>query len=108
MEECCIVHLTIVDSLHLRLIEPLDALAILPKAVLKFVLLWYNVRSESMLFSLEPVALVAPLISPGINSEAMFLIILILALIHAAVVPDVDAHAFHVIVEPFALVLATI
>jgi len=108
VEESCVVHLPIVDSLDLSLVEPLNAFTVFPKAILQFVLLWHNVCAKSVLLSLEPVAFVATLVGPCVYSKAMFLIVLILTLIHAPIVPDIDAHSLHVVVKPLALILATI
>mmetsp|Transcript_16812 Transcript_16812/g.21278 ORF Transcript_16812/g.21278 Transcript_16812/m.21278 type:complete len:331 (-) Transcript_16812:150-1142(-) len=108
MEESGVVHLAVVDSLHLRLIEPFNALAVLPQAILHLVVFGHDVGAEPVLLALVPVALVAALIGPGIDAETMLFVVFVLALVHSTIVPDVNAHALHVVVQPLALILATI
>jgi hypothetical protein len=103
-EEGGVVELEIIDGGHLDLVEPLDALAVLPKPVLNFVVFRNKVGADAVLLAFEPVSLIATSISPGVNAEAMFFVILVLALVHSSVVPQVDAHALHVVFEPLALV----
>ena len=108
MEECLVAHLHVVNGLHLGLIEPFYALAILPQAELHFIVSWHDVGAQAMLFTLVPVAFIASLVSPGIDAESMLLVVLVLSTVLSAIVPDVDAHALHIIVQPFTLVLASI
>lgn len=108
MEECCIVHLQLIDGLHLSFVEPFDALTVLPKAELHFIVLGHDIGAQPVLLALVPVALVAALVGPRVDAESVLLIVLVLALVHPAIVPNVNAHAFHVIVQPFALVASAI
>ena len=108
MEESGVIHLHVIDCLHLGLIEPLDTLAILPQSILYFVVLGHHICAKTMLLAFVPVALVAPLVCPLVNAEAMLLVILVLASILTAIIPNVDSHALHVIVQPLTLVLTAI
>lgn len=108
VEEAAVVQLKVGNCLHLGLVEPLNALAVFPQAVLYFIVLGHHVRSQPMLLAFVPVAFVAALISPRVDAEPVLLIILVLTLVHAPVVPNVDAHAFHVIFEPLALVAPSV
>lgn len=108
MEETRVVHLPVIDRLYLSLIEPLDTLAILPKAVLNFVVLWNDVGAQTVLLALVPIALVAALVSPCVDTESVLLVVFVLASVHTSIIPDVDAHTLHVVIEPLALILATI
>lgn len=78
MEERCVVHLAIIDRLHLRFVEPFDALSVLPQPILHLVVFWDDIGAEAMLLTLEPVALVAACISPGVDSKAVFLVVFVL------------------------------
>ena len=108
MEERRIVHLHIVDRLYLGLVEPLNALAVLPQAELDLVVFGDDIGAESVLFAFVPVAFIAALISPRVDPKAVLFVIFVLAAVHSSVVPDVNSHALHVIVEPFSLVLAAV
>ena len=108
MEEAGVVKLQVVDGLHLRLVEPLNALAVFPKPVLHLVVLRDHVGAQSVLLASEPESFVAAAVRPRVDAEAVLLVVLVLSLVHAAVVPDVDAHAFHVVVEPLAFVATAV
>lgn len=108
LEEALVVELSGIDGIDLALVEPFDALAVLPQPILDLIVLGNEIGAQAMLLALVPEALVASSIRPSVNSEAVLLIVLVLALIHPAIVPDVDAHALHVVVEPLALVFAAI
>ena len=108
MEEGCVVHLEIVDSLHLSLVKPFDTLAVFPEAKLYFVVFGHHVSAEAVLLSLVPEAFVATLVSPRVNAESMLLVVFVLSSIHPSVIPDVNAHSFHVVVEPLSLVLTAV
>ena len=108
MEEGCVVHLQIVDSLHLSLVEPFDTLAVFPEAELYFVVFWHNVSAKAVLLSLVPEAFVAALVSPRVNAESVLFVVFVLSAIHPSIVPDVNAHSFHIVVEPLSLVLTAV
>ena len=108
MEECSVVELEIVDGLHLRLIEPLNAFSIFPQTKFDFVVLGYNIGADTVLLALVPVPFIASPVCPSINSKSMFLVVFVLALVHSSVVPDVNAHAFHVVVKPLTLIASSI
>ena len=108
MKERLVAHLHIVNSLHLCLIKPFYALAILPEPEFDFVVARDDVRAEAVLLALVPVALVAPLVRPCVDAEAVLLVILVLAAVLSPIVPNVDAHALHIIVQPLALILAPV
>lgn len=108
MEEGRVVHLGVVNRLHLRLVEPLNTFAVLPETKLDFVVFRDDVGSQAVLLALVPEAFIASLIGPSVYSEPMLLVVLVLTPVHAAIVPDVYPHALHVVVEPLALILAPV
>ena len=108
MEERLVAHLHVVNGLNLCLVEPLDALSVLPEAELGFVVAGHDVGPQAVLLALVPVALITSLISPCIDTKAVLLVILVLTAKQSPVRPTLDAHAFHFTVQPFALVFAPI
>lgn len=108
VEKCRIVKLEVVDCGQLDLIKPLNSLAVLPKSMLRFVVLRNDVSADAVLLAFVPVALIAAAISPGVDTEPMLFIIFVLTLVHATIVPDVNAHSFHVVLVPFTFVTTTV
>jgi len=88
-------------------IEPLDAFAFFPEAKLGS-LVGDGVLTESVLFSLAPVARVHAPIRPRVNAKAVLLIVFVLAFVASAVLPGVHTHSVHVVVDPLALVLSAV
>lgn len=97
-----------VDSLHLLLIEPLNALAVLPKTELYFFVFGHEIGTDTVLLATVPVSFVAAVVCPRVNTKPMLFVVLILASVNAAIVPNVDAHALHIIFKPLALVATTV
>jgi len=108
MEKCFIAHLHVINCLNLSLIEPFDALAVLPETKLDFVVSRDDVSTQTMLLALVPISFVAPRISPRVDTKAMLFVIFVLAAVLTAVIPNVDSHAFHIIVKPLTLILSPI
>ena len=98
LEEVLVIELLVVDSLDLALIEPFNALAVLPQPKLHLVVFGDEIGAQTVLLSLEPEALIATSIRPSVNSKPVLLVVLVLALVHSSIVPHVNAHALHVVV----------
>jgi hypothetical protein len=108
LEESLVIKSALVDVGYVLLIEPFDPLSVFPEAILYLALLGNEIGSETVLFALPPVALVASAVSPGVDTESMLFIILLHAFIFSSVVPDVVTVALHIIALPLSLVLATV
>ena len=59
------------------LIEPLNALSVLPEPVLDSTIGVHDVRSEAMLLSLVPIACILSAILPLVDAEPLLLVLLI-------------------------------
>lgn len=108
VEELSVVKLLAVYLLDLGFVEPFNALTVLPKAILQFIVLRDYVSTYAMLLAPVPVALVTAAISPRVHSESMLFIIFVLALVNTAIVPNIYANALHVVFEPLALITSTV
>jgi len=108
VEELSVVKLAVVDVLDLCVVEPFNALPVLPKAILQLVVFRHYVSTDTMLLAPVPVAFVTAAISPGVDSEAVLLIVFVLALVNTAIVPNIDANALHVVFEPLTLITSTV
>ena len=108
VEELSVVKLVVVDFLDLCVVEPFNALTVLPKAILQLIVFRDYICTNTMLLAPIPVAFVTAAISPGVNSETMLLIVFVLALINTAIVPNIDTNALHIVFKPFALITSTI
>lgn len=108
MEECRIVHLKVIDSLHLSLIEPLNALAVFPESKLDFLVLGHHISPQPMLLALKPITFISALISPLIDPISMFFVSLVIPRVLSPVVPDINAQAFHIILKPLSFVKSAI
>lgn len=103
-----VVKFLVVNLFDLSVVEPFNALSVLPKAILQFIVLRDYVSTYAMLLAPVPVAFVTTAISPRVHSESMLLIIFILALVNTAIVPNIYANALHVVFEPLALITSTV
>jgi hypothetical protein len=108
VEELSVVKFLVVNLFDLCVVEPFNALSVLPKAILQFIVLRDYVSTYAMLLAPVPVAFVTTAISPRVHSESMLLIIFILALVNTAIVPNIYANALHVVFEPLALITSTV
>ena len=108
VEELSVVKFLVVYLLDLGVVEPFNALTVLPKAILQFIVLRDYVSTYAMLLAPVPVALVTAAISPRVHSESMLLIIFVLALVNTAIVPNIYANALHVVFEPLTLITSTV
>ena len=108
VEELSVVKFLVVDLLDLGVVEPFNALSVLPKAILQFIVLRDYVSTYAMLLAPVPVALVTAAISPRVHSESMLLIVFVLALVYTAIVPNIYANALHVVFEPLTLITSTV
>lgn len=108
VEELSVVKFLVVNLFDLSVVEPFNALSVLPKAILQFIVLRDYVSTYAMLLAPVPVAFVTTAISPRVHSESMLLIIFILALVNTAIVPNIYANALHVVFEPLALITSTV
>ena len=86
------VELSLFNRLDLFIIEPIQALAMCPQTIHKFLFATY-VDSEAMLLTFNPPAFVFPPVIPLINSISMFFIVLELAMIFCFVVVDEHTKA---------------
>ena len=106
-EEHFIVKATLLYFVELVLLEPLNALALLPQAKLRR-LAGHFVRAEAVLFTSAPVTGVRTPVCPCVDAKAMFFVVLVLSSILTTVLPSVNADTIHVIVYPLALELAPV
>ena len=86
------VELSLFNRLDLFIIEPIQALAMCPQTIHKFLFATY-VDSEAMLLTFNPPALIFPPVFPLINSISMFFVVLELAVIFCFVVVDEHTEA---------------
>jgi len=108
MEELCVIELLVVDVLYLGVVEPFNALAVLPQTILQLAVFRDHVGTQPMLLAPIPEPFITATVCPRVDPEAMFFIILILALIHAPVVPDVYSQTLHVVVKPFTFIASAV
>ena len=107
LEITSVIH-SCLDLPDLLLVEPLNALTVLPQPIFNLLLIGKEVSSKSMLLSPVPVTLVAATINPCVNSESVFLIIFVLTLVHSTVTPLIDTVAFHITFKPFTFKASSI
>lgn len=91
----------------LCLIEPSDALALVPLTILDFSLARV-IGTEAVLFSISPAAIVLSTIGPGKHAVSFLLVIDVLTVVLSAVRPSENSCAIHLIILPLAIVLATV
>ncbi len=108
VEELSVVKFLVVNLFDLSVVEPFNALSVLPKAILQFIVLRDYISTYAMLLAPVPVAFVTTAISPRVHSESMLLIIFVLALVNTTIVPNIYANALHVVFEPLALITSTV
>ena len=87
-EERLVVNLAFKDLFTLVQLEPLDAFAVLPQAILDG-LAGHLVSPQSVLLPAAPVAFVGASIRPGVDSVPVLLVVLVLAAILPPILPSV-------------------
>ena len=102
------VESALIDEDHSGLIEPLDAFAIFPEAVLYAGFCLVYIYPKAMLLALVPPSFVSSSISPNINTVAFFFIIQIISVISDTIVVYVNSMTLHVVSRPLSIVFAAI
>ena len=97
-----------INACDLGLLVPLLALSNQPKSLLFKVFSRIRVGADSVLFALEPVALIDTAVCPVVDSPAFFLVVDKLTFVADTIAVSVDSNTVHVVVDPVAVVLATI
>ena len=98
----------LINSKDHLLIEPLDAFALLPEAMLLRIFFFVRELADTVLLAAIPPAEVFTTIRPGVVTETGLLIIEELTFVNDAIDVVVDAIARHVVLVPLAEVFAAI
>ena len=93
---------------HCLLIEPFEALSVLPETVLDVSFSYIAVCSKTMLLPFVPPTLVLATISPIVDSIAILLILVMLAIVSYAICINTDTISLHFVVLPVTVVLPTV
>jgi len=96
------------DQFDFLLIEPGDALAVFPQAILDLVFLRVEVRSQAVLLALVPPTLVEAPVGPIVEPVPALFVVVILPLVATPIGPEVDAVALHVVILPLTVEAASV
>ncbi len=89
-------------------VEPLDALSVLPETILYRLFRAVNVCSKTVLLAFVPPPFILPSISPVVETIAFLFVVQVLTIVTHAVCVDIDTMALHVVVRPLAKILAAV
>jgi len=104
----CDIEISILYLVHLRLVEPFNALTVLPEAEFLCLFIAVCVDAKSVLLAMCPPPFILAPIRPVVDSVTIFFVALVLTVVSHAICVDINSVALHIVLAPLPEVLPPI